>query len=365
MRLCRDEAMHEGVVPSGHLAARCLCGRCRRRQVPIRRGYGEVGGGVAVALRLLPAVEHPVEAVLEVCARSRHHRPPPATAPRGSRLVARRAQGEALGLHRHDAAQTGPAAVSSVAPGISHKHARTSRPSTAASKLSAQGRITPVGPRGACGEPAFAAACRTRVRSGSRRRARRSPRPRSWQEASDRASDVEPGPGRAAPRARRPSRPPPAEPRGRFSSDEVQRRPFAPAERAPHARSEGAPLCPCRRHRPRRRPAASRRESRANASGSEHQTRRKVSCEGTPFGSSRKRESQARLDRPYSAMSSKLSASASTAHTAIASTSISRCRSWGPHVGLPRPPGTPATLARRPRQARHHHAFAGREALEF
>jgi len=47
-----------------------------------------------------------------------------------------------------------------------------------------------------------------------------------------------------------------------------------------------------------------------------------------PFGSSRKPSSHRRLQRPYSAMSSKLSASPRAAHTAITRMSSSRCSTF-------------------------------------
>src|SRR3954451_10280637 len=65
----------------------------------------------------------------------------------------------------------------------------------------------------------------------------------------------------------------------------------------------------------------------SKASGSiSMNTRRKVSCEGMPFGSSRKVRSHSSLLRPYRrAMSSQLSAQAITAHTAITRMSVRRC----------------------------------------
>jgi hypothetical protein len=72
----------------------------------------------------------------------------------------------------------------------------------------------------------------------------------------------------------------------------------------------------------------------SKASGSiSMNTRRKVSCEGMPFGSSRKVRSQSSLLRPYRAMSSQLSAQAITAHTAITRMSVRRCSILPPQRG--------------------------------
>jgi hypothetical protein len=105
----------------------------------------------------------------------------------------------------------------------------------------------------------------------------------------------------------------------------------------------------------------------SNASGSiSMNTRRNVSCEGMPFGKSRNVLSQASLLRPYSAMSSQLSAQAITAQTAITSTSTRRCstlpgqrgsstatRYWPSFsIDMPRSPATA--------RARHHTSGRGR-----
>src|SRR3954470_856757 len=72
----------------------------------------------------------------------------------------------------------------------------------------------------------------------------------------------------------------------------------------------------------------------SKASGSiSMNTRRKVSCEGMPFGSSRKVRSQSSLLRPYKAMSSQLSAQAITAHTAITRMAVRRCSILPPQRG--------------------------------
>ena len=80
------------------------------------------------------------------------------------------------------------------------------------------------------------------------------------------------------------------------------------------------------------------RKPRSNSSGSiGMSTLWAVSSEGMPPGRSRNRSSQARIERPSSAMSSKLSAPASTAHTAIASTSMRRCSTFAGSRGSPTP----------------------------
>src|SRR3954464_2059907 len=72
----------------------------------------------------------------------------------------------------------------------------------------------------------------------------------------------------------------------------------------------------------------------SKASGSiSMNTRPKVSCEGMPFGSSRKVRSQSSLLRPYKAMSSQLSAQAITAHTAITRMAVRRCSILPPQRG--------------------------------
>jgi len=95
-------------------------------------------------------------------------------------------------------------------------------------------------------------------------------------------------------------------------------------------------------------------------------TRRKVSCEGMPFGSSRNVLSQASLLRPYSAMSSQLSAQAITADTAMTKISSKRCST------LPEPRGSSIAPKYCPRlsidmlrspaiaRARHHTSGRGR-----
>ena len=77
------------------------------------------------------------------------------------------------------------------------------------------------------------------------------------------------------------------------------------------------------------------RKPRSNSSGSiGMSTLWAVSCEGMPPGRSRNRSSQARFERPSSAMSSKLSAPASTA---LASTSMRRCSTFAALRGSPTP----------------------------
>jgi len=105
----------------------------------------------------------------------------------------------------------------------------------------------------------------------------------------------------------------------------------------------------------------------SKASGSiSMNTRRKVSCEGMPFASSRKVLSQASLLRPYSAMSFQLSAQAITAHTAITSTSIRRCSTLPEQRGSSTAPKyRPSFSIDMPRspaiaRARHHTAGPGR-----
>ena len=71
-----------------------------------------------------------------------------------------------------------------------------------------------------------------------------------------------------------------------------------------------------------------------DSTGVTHERCRKVSWDGMPFGSARNVPSQSCLLRPYSAISSQLSAPEITAHTAITRISISRCSTLPPQWGV-------------------------------
>jgi hypothetical protein len=82
-------------------------------------------------------------------------------------------------------------------------------------------------------------------------------------------------------------------------------------------------------------PPTQRRNTASNCFGSSaRNTRRKVSCDGMPFLSTRKRRSQSALSRPQKGDVLDLSASESMAHTAI--TRISRKSCKVPLLGLTR-----------------------------
>jgi hypothetical protein len=83
-------------------------------------------------------------------------------------------------------------------------------------------------------------------------------------------------------------------------------------------------------------------------------TRRNVSCEGMPFGGAKKVLSHACLLRPWSSMSSQLSAQAITARTAIARMSTSRCSIYQAQRGSSSPvkhAAKPSTMPLVPRCA--------------